>query len=603
MIPDLLLKNWQHVDAAVTTTMWIPPIRFVGDLPLWLGIPAALLLSSLVWWWYRKETARLGGVSGWGLPTLRAAALFLALMILIGPMLHLRWTEGRVGRVLIFVDGSDSMSQRDTQMPVDRKLAIAANRDNLQLPDSLSALFDADAALGQLIVDLEQASPAAGATPGPYGQMVSEIDDRVSRYLDAAGNLQDVGSQPASNPGASTEQNTRQLLQQLRTAGDSRDLQSAAVSLRSVLNFPRRRIAASTIGSTNAEMLRAIDSLNNTNRWQRVSETLSNKRGNGMLDRLAERHDVQLIQLTADDSQLVWSSSVGVAAPTTLTPMGDTTGTNLNRGLVDRVGQIQQTDSNDDAIDPESANTAVVLISDGRHNTGSPALDAANMIGNSGIPIYTVGYGDVADTGDLAIRDLTYPSIISRKRDLSGTVVLRDQLPAGTPFTVSIDTADPSNDDQRIVLWQESLRSQSSDQRRVDYTFSLDDVIDQMQDQAAVGLQRSRLLIDLRASATVGDGTERTNQSGGSLSPNTAVSLDRNQENNERQFRVAANVAIRRIMLIDGRSRWETRYLRNLFERDPGWQLNFVIPDEKTGRLPRVDSAAATDTNASPPQG
>ena len=47
--------------------------------------------------------------------------------------------------------------------------------------------------------------------------------------------------------------------------------------------------------------------------------------------------------------------------------------------------------------------------------------------------------------------------------------------------------------------------------------------------------------------------------------------------NNEAPLRLAAIVQRQKVLLLDGRSRWETRYLRNLFERDEQWDVNAIL--------------------------
>src|SRR5690606_22145243 len=42
-------------------------------------------------------------------------------------------------------------------------------------------------------------------------------------------------------------------------------------------------------------------------------------------------------------------------------------------------------------------------------------------------------------------------------------------------------------------------------------------------------------------------------------------------------FRLAANLRQRRVLIVDSRSRWETRYLRNLFDRDPTCQVETAL--------------------------
>src|SRR5439155_6366196 len=52
---------------------------------------------------------------------------------------------------------------------------------------------------------------------------------------------------------------------------------------------------------------------------------------------------------------------------------------------------------------------------------------------------------------------------------------------------------------------------------------------------------------------------------------------DREPTNNEMPLRFRAVTQKRKIMILDGRPRWETRYLRNLFDRDERWKVNAVL--------------------------
>jgi hypothetical protein len=53
--------------------------------------------------------------------------------------------------------------------------------------------------------------------------------------------------------------------------------------------------------------------------------------------------------------------------------------------------------------------------------------------------------------------------------------------------------------------------------------------------------------------------------------------------NNEASLRFRAITQKRRILILDGRPRWESRYLRNMFERDEQWEVNAVIAGTRAG--------------------
>ena len=68
-------------------------------------------------------------------------------------------------------------------------------------------------------------------------------------------------------------------------------------------------------------------------------------------------------------------------------------------------------------------------------------------------------------------------------------------------------------------------------------------------------------------------------------------------DNNFKSFSFDAITKKNSVLIIDGRPRWETRYLRNVFDRDERWVVTAVfagsgsaqpeLPREKTRIVPR----------------
>ena len=117
-------------------------LRFVGDLPLWLGLLLALLVALMAWRYYRRESFDLPHRLRWVLPALRSLAFFLGSMVLTGPVLHHRETIGELGRVRIYVDGSQSMGLLDRHVSPGRKLLIAEQQGWLEEGRVDSKLLD-----------------------------------------------------------------------------------------------------------------------------------------------------------------------------------------------------------------------------------------------------------------------------------------------------------------------------------------------------------------------------------------------------------------------------------------------------------------------------
>ena len=64
-------------------------MRFVGDLPLWLGLLLALVVCALSWRYYSRESFDLPRRLKWFLPLLRSLAFFLGIMVLTLSLIHI----------------------------------------------------------------------------------------------------------------------------------------------------------------------------------------------------------------------------------------------------------------------------------------------------------------------------------------------------------------------------------------------------------------------------------------------------------------------------------------------------------------------------------
>src|SRR5262245_32042369 len=87
-----------------------------GPLPVWL---AALLLAAavaVIAWLYRHERGRAGRTRRTLLAALRVAAFALVLLLLMRPSLLAHFQGERPRAVVLLVDDSQSMNQRDRRL-------------------------------------------------------------------------------------------------------------------------------------------------------------------------------------------------------------------------------------------------------------------------------------------------------------------------------------------------------------------------------------------------------------------------------------------------------------------------------------------------------
>jgi hypothetical protein len=134
----------------------VTELRFTGDLPLWLVVCIALVLSTVAFLLYRRELR--AGMWGWLLPGIRSVAVFLIVMMLAGPeLVHSTGREDR-GRVVLLIDRSASMGVPDPQMPeADREKLIKALDLDPEAFDDLSRYQRAS----RIVLDLDNGLLAA----------------------------------------------------------------------------------------------------------------------------------------------------------------------------------------------------------------------------------------------------------------------------------------------------------------------------------------------------------------------------------------------------------------------------------------------------------
>ncbi len=299
-----------------------------------------------------------------------------------------------------------------------------------------------------------------------------------------------------------------------------------------------------------------------TTRWQRAENSLLHP-DRGLIQQLAATHDVEVVALNGSQSEILWNRSIAETPPTDLGLEPGGSWTDLGSAIAGRMSDGPA--SPGDQPPSEQSRTAAVLLTDGRHNRGESPLQAARVLGSQGIPIHTVGFGATREPADLALLDVEHPDLVFQKDRVRGTLLVKDQMPVGQSFVAQIGLDEE-------VLWQEPLTTQDTRLRRIDFDFSIDQVVERVRSGLDGSVKHHALPLVLRAKLAPLEGEAEAS-------------------NNEAEFRFMAITQSYRILLIDGRSRWETRYLRNVFERDDQWHIDTILagPATEQATLPRGD--------------
>ncbi|MEC8160237.1 MAG: VWA domain-containing protein, partial [Planctomycetota bacterium] len=303
-------------------------------------------------------------------------------------------------------------------------------------------------------------------------------------------------------------------------------------------------------------------------RLERVETALMNSE-QGLLDQLREFHEVSVFGLVGSDS-VVLNSGESVGATHTrwsaaLPYLSEIT--DLATGLSNIQTSGGESTEREDRTDSLERQSVAILISDGQHNAKSSPIDVARQLANQGTTIYSVGTGGLKQARDVAILSLDYPGRVFRNDRVRGELLMLDHGQSGLPLLIQIKSEDE-------VLWQESLQTQGSGQRRIEFDFPIAGEVDRLEGLDLNRVEQHVLPVELQALiAPLPDELETAN--------------------NSKTLSIGVVTQTFKVLLMDGRSRWETRYLRNVFERDERWEVTFVLagPGTHHPSLPRGEEA------------
>lgn len=535
-------------------------LRFAGDWSWGVVIALAAALAAAAWFMYRRELARragLGPAMRRLLAGLRSLAVFLLVLMLAGPVLHHVQRTGELARLVIVADASQSMNLRDPDLAPARKALIARRLgwlDPAALDDSLARAADGCARIRDALTGVLQTNVAA---------------DRLQRVADEAAAAQKAiaGNAPMIEritkeivePAAELKRNPAAGPQQLgeaftRIAGSA-----------TVLEQTMWGIFASGVATNDERIKTAVARFDSLSRWQRLQALLFDGQ-NPALKELAASHDVELKLLRPGRVEPQWQSRAGRRddaneAPVALGGLADGKITDVNLSLT----------AADDADHPETSTaavtrtTAILLLSDGKHNAGESPIQRSKVLGSRGVKVFTVGLGATNRVGDLAVAGVVNPKQVFVKDRLRGSVMIKDDMPAGRPFTVRVLV----NGD---AVWEKEYTTQGMGVRALECDFPVEQLAEKMQRGADKAVARSAMPVDARVVISEVEG-------------------DRESRNNAWPMRFNVSLQKHRMLFIEGRARWDWRYLHNMFARDEQWEVTSVMAD--AGDLPRGDKPGA----------
>lgn len=272
------------------------------------------------------------------------------------------------------------------------------------------------------------------------------------------------------------------------------------------------------------------------------------------IEKLSEEFEVSIRRLDNGQSSTLWESTAEQVATLPETPTEwSPTALASSSALGDAIAESQQTQSGpSETPGAQDSKAVIVLLSDGQNNEGASPLDVVSQKNSQ--PIFAVGYGATAEATDLAVQSIECPPRVFRTDTLRGTLQLKDRIGNGKAFVASLKVADE-------VVWQQKLTAENIASRRIEFAMPTAPLYELLQKKLPPNVKYAVLPLQITAQLT-------------------SDAAESNLENNVMVTNISIAAQRSRLLLLDGRSRWENRYLRNMFDRDPAWQVDSQIASE-----------------------
>lgn len=274
----------------------------------------------------------------------------------------------------------------------------------------------------------------------------------------------------------------------------------------------------------------------------------------GWLTELRRHHRVELLLSNhANDGLAIWDSQLRSPLPDAemiATHGADSAlGEFLSSALLAGVKSKPEGSSNEIA--------AVVFISDGQNNAGLSMTDAASGYMNEKVPIFTIGVGGTAEPEDLGIVQVEHSQQVYRFDRLRGTLQLKERLKSGSHYSIDVQHLGKT-------VFSKTMQSLDQGMRRIEFDIPADRLVELARGNLPEGVVYSALPIDLKFSVN-----------------STANEIS--MANNSYSTSLWGVERKNKILILDRRGGWETRYIKNAFERDSAWDTVTAVGRSEPG--------------------
>jgi hypothetical protein len=516
-------------------------IRFAAAWSAWwllLAIPLVVALCVVL---YRRQSRTIAWGHAWGLTILRIIIMVGVVFLAFRPSLIRRDTTTYLGRMLVVLDDSASMGIADPNLPVDEAMKIArlatTRLNNREAP--AMTLREELLATERILIHFDSYGRSADRTQDAFWREAERVQTDVDKRL---GNVAQRAADLAKGTDTTNKlQEVATLCRDLQTflkplfagsqppSGDfSRKMRAALTTLTDVLDAAQAAADHTALAANDPVLTETLGAMRSTSRLELTYSWLQQQRN--ALMRNAPKTGLWLLPLSQPEAIPLAKTA---ATPPAISPLEtDLAGVLLNQ------------------IEGENPFplTGVLLLSDGR-DLSSTAMETVTRAATlRSIPVYCAGVGDLAEPTDIAIRGLLAPPVAVAGTPLSVRASLKTVLPK--PEKVDLALLNSAN----TVLTNQVLeiQEQTAMERRLTLPANLE------------GLQR----LTVRAGSV----------------DKEVIPL----ENNRLDLTVRIRPEPIRILFMDEKPRWESRFVLNILSRLDYLDVNsIVVLSQPGGQLKR----------------
>jgi len=504
-------------------------LLFAGPVSAWWMAPAMLAAAAAVFLFYRGQYASLPAWGKAGLVGLRIAVLLALLFVAFKPSLIVRRILTYPGRILMLVDDSASMTARDTFLPDAAALRTARRVGRLpagpdSVPDAMAQNMDQVIAA---LREFERYSRGADRTQDAFWNRAGSARDAIGSLFDEA--MRDA----AAIPGLPAEEKGRveTWIRSVQEAKESLatfftgardpgarvydDYERSVAALAQDMLALQAEVDGRAIASGDATLKSVAAAVRDTPRLDLVRATLARLQPG--LSKQAPGQAIQVVSLMAKTR-----TDIDAFRPADLQP---------REGPTDLTGRLKDllTEKSDFPL------AAVALIGDGRNLGGTPLPEVIREAVSRQVPVYTAGAGDGREPGDLALVSVRAPSFAVKGAPVRVRVAIRNSM--GTLDAVRL----------QVFLAGAAVVSDSI---------------------ALVPGVQTATLVFTPAETGFFKYTVKVDSVVGEVFP---------LENNSLDFITNVRDDKLRVLFLDWKPRWETRFALNVMQRLPYVDLNSII--------------------------